>query len=182
MDDLSQWAWGHKVEDGGKLFGNRLVLVAPAGSKVTVEIAPGFDLAGLLGDGRLAMPNTETLPAGRYGKQALAALGVWDQVAEQIAQTESMRDAMTLVSAGKATLGIVYHTDAIANPGIRIVDTFPEETHAPITYEAAETMEFADLMPPASSTSSKQARPRTSLRPKDLPFWRRYAKTDRVVR
>ena len=126
------------------LFGNRLVLVAPAGSKVTVEIAPGFDLAGQLGDGRLAMPNTETLPAGRYGKQALAALGVWDQVAEQIAQTESMRDAMTLVSAGKAALGIVYHTDAIADPGVRIVDTFPEQTHAPITYEAAETMEFAD--------------------------------------
>ena len=125
-------------------FGNRLVLVAPAGSKIALEIAPGFDLAEQLGDGRIAMPNTETLPAGRYGKQALAALGVWDQVAGRIAQTESMRDAMTLVSAGEAALGIVYHTDAIADPGVRIVDTFPEQTHAPITYEAAETMESAD--------------------------------------
>ena len=127
-----------------KLLANRLVLVAPAGSKVALEIAPDFDLAGLLGDGRLAMPNAETLPAGRYGKQALTALGVWDQVAGRTAQTESMRAALTLVAAGEAALGIVYHTDAVADPGVRIVDTFPEETHAPIVYQAAATMVSAD--------------------------------------
>ena len=127
-----------------KLLRNRLVLVAPARSDVAIEIAPGFDLAGLLGDGRLAMPDTETLPAGHYGKQALRALGVWDQVAEQVTQTESMAAAITLVAAREAVLGIVYLTEAVADPGLRIVDTFPEETHAPIVYQAAETAELAD--------------------------------------
>ena len=127
-----------------KLLRNRLVLVAPARSDVAIEIAPGFDLAGLLGDGRLAMPDTEMLPAGHYGKQALRALGVWDQVAEQVTQTESMAAAITLVAAREAVLGIVYLTEAVADPGLRIVDTFPEETHAPIVYQAAETAESAD--------------------------------------
>jgi molybdate transport system substrate-binding protein len=126
------------------LLGNRLVLVAPARSEVAIEIAPGFDLAGLLGDSRLVMPDLETLPAGRYGKQALRALGVWDHVAEQVTQTESMHAATTLVAAGEAALGIVYLTEAVADPGLRIVDTFPAETHAPIVYKAGETAEAAD--------------------------------------
>jgi molybdate transport system substrate-binding protein len=133
-----------KSETVMELLGNRLVLVAPARSEVAIEIAPGFDLRGLLGDGRLAIPDTETLPAGRYGKQALTALGVWDEVVGQTAQTESMRAATTLVAAGEAALGIVYITEAAADRGLRIVDTFPEKTHAPIIYKAAETAESSD--------------------------------------
>jgi molybdate transport system substrate-binding protein len=124
-----------------ELLGDRVVLAAPAHSKAAIEIMPGFDLAKLLGDGRLAMPDTETLPAGRRGKEALNRLGVWDRVATQVTQTESMRDAITLVAAGEAALGIVYLTEAVAAPGLRIVDTFPEETHTRIVYKAAETAE-----------------------------------------
>jgi molybdate transport system substrate-binding protein len=127
-----------------KLLANRLVLVAPARSDVAIKLAPGVDLAQALSGRRLAMPNVETLPGGRSGKQALMALGAWEHVVKHVTQTESMRSAVALVAAGQAALGIVYITEAVGDPGIRIVDTFPEETHAPIVYQAAETAASAD--------------------------------------
>lgn len=119
------------------LLGNRLVLVAPKDSEVGLEIGPGFDLAGVLGDGRLAMANTDAVPAGIYGKAALSSLGVWDLVEDRIAQAQDVRAALVLVSRGEAPLGIVYQTDAAADPNVRIIGTFPQDTHAPIVYPIA---------------------------------------------
>jgi molybdate transport system substrate-binding protein len=124
-----------------QLLGNRIVLIAPADSPAAAELAPGVDLAGLLGDGRLAMANVDAVPAGRYGKAALESLGLWDSLADRVAQAENVRAALALVSTGEAPLGIVYQTDAAADPGVRILDTFPEDTHPPIIYPAAETAE-----------------------------------------
>ena len=124
-----------------RLLGNRIVLIAPADSAVTAEIAPGFDLAALLGDGRLAMANVDAVPAGKYGKAALTSLGAWDGVADKVAQAENVRAALALVSTGEAPLGIVYRTDAAADPAVRIVGTFPEDSHPPIVYPAAVTSE-----------------------------------------
>lgn len=121
------------------LLGNRLVLIAPSPSDVTLEIAPGFDLAGALNGGYLAMANTEAVPAGIYGRTALTSLGVWDGVQGRIAQAADVRAALTLVSRGEAPLGIVYRTDAAADANVRIVDTFPEDTHEPIIYPIALT-------------------------------------------
>ncbi|WP_290753992.1 molybdate ABC transporter substrate-binding protein [Amaricoccus sp.] len=121
------------------LLGNRLVLVAPAGSGAAVELASGADLAGALGDGRLAMGQVDSVPAGKYGKEALTTLGLWDQVADRLAQAENVRAALALVATGEAPLGVVYATDANAEPGVRVVATFPEESHAPIVYPAAVT-------------------------------------------
>jgi molybdate transport system substrate-binding protein len=120
-----------------RLLGNRIVLVAQAGSDAKAKIAPGFDLAGLLGEGRLAMANTDAVPAGVYGKAALEALGIWDSVGDKVAQAENVRAALALVSTGEAPLGIVYRTDAAADDNVRIVDSFPEDTHPPIVYPAA---------------------------------------------
>lgn len=119
------------------LLGNRLVLVAPASSSVTAKIAPGFDLAALLGDGRLAVANTDAVPAGRYAKAALETLGVWNSVSGKLAQAENVRAALALVSTGEAPLGIVYRTDANADANVRIVDAFPATAHPPIVYPAA---------------------------------------------
>ncbi|MEO3431941.1 molybdate ABC transporter substrate-binding protein [Inquilinus sp. CAU 1745] len=121
------------------LLGNRLVLIAPSPSDVTLEIAPGFDLAGALNGGYLAMANTEAVPAGIYGRTALTSLGVWGAVQGRIAQARDVRAALTLVSRGEAPLGVVYRTDAAADPNIWIVDTFPEDTHEPIIYPIALT-------------------------------------------
>lgn len=119
------------------LLRNRLVLVAPADSAVSVEIRPGFPLAFLLGSGRLAMANPDAVPAGKYGKASLEALGVWKDVRPKVASAENVRAALVLVSRGEAPLGIVYRTDAAADPKVRIVGIFPENTHPPIIYPTA---------------------------------------------
>jgi len=119
------------------LLGNSLVLIAPKDSKIEATIAPGFPLPQLLGDGRLAMADPNAVPAGKYAKAALAKLGVWQQVETHIAAAENVRAALLLVARGEAPLGIVYKTDAIAEPGVKIVGTFPADTHPPIVYPMA---------------------------------------------
>jgi molybdate transport system substrate-binding protein len=116
------------------LLGNSLVLIAPKDRKVEVAIAPGMPLAEALGGGRLAMADPASVPAGKYGKAALIALGAWSAVAGRIAPAENVRAAMLLVARGEAPLGIVYRTDAAAEPGVRIVGVFPAGSHPPITY------------------------------------------------
>src|SRR6516165_1302568 len=121
------------------LLGNRLVLAAPTDSSSRVEIKPGVDLAGLLGGGRLAMADPDTVPAGKYGKAALEKLGVWDSVKAAVAPAENVRAALAFVSRREAPLGIVYATDAAADPRVKVVAVFPEDTHPPILYPAAIT-------------------------------------------
>jgi len=119
------------------LLRNRLVLVAPKDSTAQIAIAPHFDLMGALKDGRLAIANPDTVPAGKYGKTALTTLGVWDSVAPHLANAEDVRVALAYVARGEAPLGIVYETDAKAEPNVKIVGVFPENSHPPILYPAA---------------------------------------------
>jgi molybdate transport system substrate-binding protein len=133
-----------KPDSRSNLLGNRLVLIAPKDSSVSANIQPGFDLAALLKGGRLAMGNVDAVPAGKYGKASLEKLGVWDSVKDKIAQAETVRAALLFVSRGEAPLGIVYQTDAAADPGVKIVGTFPENTHPPIIYPVALTKESAN--------------------------------------
>jgi molybdate transport system substrate-binding protein len=121
------------------LLGNTLVLIAPKDSALSARIEPGFPLASLLAGGRLAMGEVQSVPAGKYGKAALETLGVWDQVKNSIAQAENVRAALALVSRGEAPLGIVYATDAKSDANVKILGTFPDNTHPPIIYPAAAT-------------------------------------------
>jgi molybdate transport system substrate-binding protein len=134
--------WADYVESRGlalagarrTLAGNELVLVAPKASRVELSVAPGLDLAGHLGKGRLALANPEAVPAGRYAKAALQSLGAWDAVKGRLAPAESVRAALAFVSRGEAPLGIVYRTDAIADPSVRVVGVFPPASHPRIVY------------------------------------------------
>jgi molybdate transport system substrate-binding protein len=128
-----------KPETRSNLLGNRIVLIGHKDKAKAVDIKPGFELARLLGDGRLAMANVEAVPAGRYGKAALEKLGVWTSVSEKLAQAENVRAALLLVSRAEAPLGIVYQTDAAADPNVKILGAFPEDTHPPIIYPIALT-------------------------------------------
>lgn len=119
------------------LLGNRIVLVAPKDKATPVEIKDGFDLAGLVGDGKLAMGEVKSVPAGKYGKAALEKLGAWSAVESKVAGAESVRAALALVSRGEAAYGIVYQTDAAADAGVAVVGTFPEDSHPPIIYPVA---------------------------------------------
>lgn len=121
------------------LLGNALVLIAPKTSDIALEIAPDFALAQALGDGRLAMGEPNAVPAGTYAKAALEKLGVWESVESKIAGAENVRVALAYVARGETPLGIVYATDAKSEPNVRVVGTFPGETHPPIVYPAART-------------------------------------------
>ncbi|HYJ41065.1 MAG TPA: molybdate ABC transporter substrate-binding protein [Steroidobacteraceae bacterium] len=122
------------------LVGNRLVLIAPADSKIELEIRHGFDLAGALAGGRLSTGDPDTVPVGRYARAALTSLGVWHQAADRLVRADNVRSAMTFVSRGEAPLGIVYATDAQIDKKVRVVATFPDNSHDPITYPAAATV------------------------------------------
>ncbi len=145
------------------LLGNSLVLVAgPGWSKGEVELKQGVDLAGMLGDGRLAMGEPSSVPAGKYGKAALEKLGVWDAVQPKVAGAESVRAALALVSRGEAPLGIVYKTDAAADPNVKIVGTFPADSHPAIIYPAAKLAASASpnadaFLKHLSSSSARKA-------------------------
>jgi molybdate transport system substrate-binding protein len=118
---------------------NRLVLIAPADSKVSVKIAPGFDLMKALGDGKLVTGDPDSVPVGKYAHAALEKLGVWDRVSSHLVRAENVRSALAFVARGEAPLGIVYQTDALAEKRVRIVDVFPEDSHPPVTYPIALT-------------------------------------------
>jgi len=121
------------------VVGNSLVLIAPAASPLRVRIAPGFDLGRLLGGGRLAVADPDSVPAGIYGREALQKLGVWSSVAPRLVRAENVRAALEYVARGDAPLGIVYRTDALVEKQVRIVGVFPASSHAPIVYPVALT-------------------------------------------
>ena len=125
------------------LLSNRLVLIAPRDSKVRLEMKPGMPLAAALGSGRLALADPAAVPAGKYARQALAALKVWDSVSARTAAAENVRTALAYVARGEAPLGIVYATDARAEARVRVVGTFPGASHSPILYPAALVRESA---------------------------------------
>jgi molybdate transport system substrate-binding protein len=122
------------------LLGNSIVLIAPKDSKIDkVTIGPGFDLAKLAGDGKIATGDVKAVPVGKYAKAALEKLGAWQAAEPKFAMAESVRAALMLVARGEAVLGIVYSTDAKVEPGVKIVGTFPADSHPPIIYPVAAT-------------------------------------------
>jgi molybdate transport system substrate-binding protein len=121
------------------LLGNKIVFIAPRDSKVTTLAIKGDELSKALAGGRLSMANVDAVPAGKYGKAALEKLGAWNAVKDSIAQAENVRAALLLVARGEAPLGIVYSTDAASDPNVKIVATFPDDSHPPIIYPAALT-------------------------------------------
>lgn len=144
--DWMDWAEQRKLIRPGtrwSLLGNALVLIAQKSDTVDLKIEPGFALAAAIGTSRIATGNPQSVPAGKYAKAALSALGVWDQVGPRIAGTDNVRAALTLVARGEAKFGIVYRTDANSDPDVRIVDTFPAHTHPPIVYPFAVTSNSA---------------------------------------
>jgi molybdate transport system substrate-binding protein len=142
------------------LLGNSIVLIAPKDSKIdNVAIGPGFDLAKLVGDGKIATADVKSVPVGKYAKASLEKLGAWDAAEPKFAMTENVRAALALVARGEAALGIVYSTDAKVEPGVKIVGTIPADSHPPIIYPVAATTtakaEAADYLAFLRSSAAK---------------------------
>jgi molybdate transport system substrate-binding protein len=142
------------------LLGNSIVLIAPKNSAIeNVAIGPGFDLAKLAGTGKIATGDVASVPVGKYAKAALEKLGAWQAAEPKFAMAESVRAALTLVARGEAVLGIVYSTDAKVEPGVKIVGSFPADSHPPIIYPVAATAtakpEAADYLAFLRSSAAK---------------------------
>jgi molybdate transport system substrate-binding protein len=121
------------------VLGNELVLIAPSDSKLQLTIAPGFGLLAALGRGRLSTGDPDSVPVGKYARSALLTLGVWNEVADRLVRADNVRTALAFVSRGEAPLGIVYASDAVVDHGVRVVATFPANSHVPIVYPVALT-------------------------------------------
>jgi molybdate transport system substrate-binding protein len=121
------------------VLGNRLVLIAPSDSRIKLKIEPHFALAAAVGQGRLATGDPDSVPVGRYAREALTTLGVWSGVADRLVRADSVRSALAFVDRGEAQLGIVYETDALIDKNVRVVDVFPAGSHLPIVYPIALT-------------------------------------------
>jgi len=121
------------------VVGNSLVLIAPASSSLQVSIGSGRDLSRLLGGGRLALADPDSVPAGIYARQALQKLGVWNSIAPKVVRAENVRAALEYVARGDAPLGIVYASDALVEKRVRVVGVFPADSHSPIVYPVALT-------------------------------------------
>lgn len=117
------------------LLGNSLVLIAPADMAVNTQANQPVN--EIIGSARLAMALVDAVPAGIYGKEALISLGVWDLIQPNIVQTDNVRAALRLVAMGEAAFGIVYASDAKAEPRVQVVHQFDPVTHGPILYPMA---------------------------------------------
>ncbi|HUX72279.1 MAG TPA: molybdate ABC transporter substrate-binding protein [Steroidobacteraceae bacterium] len=121
------------------LLGNSLVLIAPADSRIHLDIAPQMPIRAALGGGRLAIGDPDSVPVGRYARAALQSLGVWKALAGRLVRADNVRVALEYVARGEVPLGIVYKTDALIEKNVRIVGAFPASSHPPIVYPIALT-------------------------------------------
>lgn len=145
------------------LLGNKIVVIAPRDSSTTTLAITGADLTKALAGGKLAMGNVAAVPAGKYGKAALEKLGAWNAVKDSIAQADNVRAALILVARGEAPLGVVYSTDAAAEPNVKIVTTFPADSHPAIIYPAALTRESKNADAKAFLDFLRSAKARTAF-------------------
>ena len=130
-----------KADSRTNLLGNKLVLIAGKDSKLAdVRIEPGFDIAKLAGDGRIAVADVKAVPAGLYAKAALEKLGAWAKAEPKLAMAENVRATLAFVARGETPIGIVYETDAKVEPNVKIVATFPDDSYPPVTYPVAATV------------------------------------------
>ncbi len=127
------------IEPGSRidLLGNALILIAPKRSSVAIDVAPGFPLAEVLEDRRLAMGDPAHVPAGIYAKAALTKLGVWRSVSARVAYLGDARAALAMVDRGEAAAGIVYASDVRGAARVRVVGRFPADSHPAIVYPLA---------------------------------------------
>jgi molybdate transport system substrate-binding protein len=141
-EDWMNYLQDHRLLQPGSrrdLLGNQLVLIAPADSPARVRIAADGSWRQVLGEARIATGDPDSVPVGKYARAALTSLGAWDQLAPHLVRAENVRSALLYVARGEAPFGIVYATDALVEPKVRVLDTFPESSHPPIRYPVALT-------------------------------------------
>ncbi len=135
--DWMDWLAGQGVLEGApvSVATNRLVMAGPpGGGPVPLEAAA---ILGRLGaDGRIAMGEPMSVPAGRYAQDALESLGLWQALAPRMLYAEDVRAALAYVARGDVPLGLVYGSDIVGS-GVSVAAEIPSEAHDPIAYPGA---------------------------------------------
>ncbi len=121
------------------LAATRLVLIAPAGSTLAYSARSGESLAAALGEGegRLAICDPDTIPAGRFARAALEKLGAWQGLAERLALLSDVRQVAIMVGRGEVPAGIGFASDVAGDRTIRVVTEFPPDAAPPIAFPIA---------------------------------------------
>jgi molybdate transport system substrate-binding protein len=145
-DSMDEAAKGKAIKPDSRVdfLTNSLVLVAKKDSGIDNLSLTEADLTKAIGSGKLATGEVNSVPVGKYAKEALTNLKLWDAVSPHLAMTDNVRAALAFVARGEAPMGIVYATDAAAEPAVKIVATFPASSHKPIVYPAALTAASAN--------------------------------------
>ena len=138
-------AWMDHVETRGRIvpgsraafLGNRLVIVETVGLRGRYAFPENPNLAQLLSQGRIAIADPDSVPAGRYARAAIERAGAWKSVEPRLVRGESVRAALALVERGAAHHGIVYATDARASTRVKVIGVVPVWAHPPIRYPIA---------------------------------------------
>ncbi len=123
-------------------LGNRLVLAIPQTGKLKIKIEKGFSLASMLGSERLAIADPAHAPAGIYARESLKSLGVWKDISRKTARATDVRSALALIQRAEVPAGIVYRSDVVAVKNVKIIGTFPKNTHPPIIYPLSIVKQF----------------------------------------
>lgn len=143
MDEAAK-AKAIKTDSRVDFLANTLVVVAAKNSSLQTLPLTAADMTAALGSGKLATGEVNSVPVGKYAREALTNLKVWDAIEPHLAMTDNVRAALAFVARGEAPLGIVYATDAAAEPAVKVVATFPDSSHKPIVYPAALTAASAN--------------------------------------
>jgi molybdate transport system substrate-binding protein len=140
-DSMDEAARGKAIRPESRVdfLANVLVVVANANWPRQTLPLTAADFLAALGAGKIATGEVNSVPVGKYAKEALIDLKLWDALGSRLAMTDNARAALAFVARGEAPLGIVYATDAAAEPAVKVVATFPDASHQPIVYPAALT-------------------------------------------
>jgi molybdate transport system substrate-binding protein len=142
--DWADWMEGRGlILEGTRrdVAGGTLVVVGAPDAHPFTDTPDSKEFFEVLRGGRLAMGQRDGVPAGSYARQWLQSTGLWGPLLPYIAETDNVRAALALVAQGAAPLGIVYASDAAAEPRVRVLYTVPATAHAPIRYPAAAVTE-----------------------------------------
>lgn len=145
------------AKDRINLLGNRLVLITPKDHPLKLKMVKGFDPSKVL-QGKVCTGDTNSVPVGKYAKQALNSLGWWETIKPRLVETEDVRVALNFVARGECQAGIVYATDAAISKDVVIAGIFPEDTHPPITYPIGLVKKNADSVKFYQFLQSQQAK------------------------
>ena len=122
------------------LLSNQLVLISPKKLNIAFKAQPNFNFAQSF-KGHVCTGQMESVPAGKYAKQSLIKLNWLDSLKGRIVGTDDVRSALAFVERGECDVGIVYKTDALISKKVKVIGTFPENSHHPILYPLALTQQ-----------------------------------------